>query len=242
MEDITHPIADRERPSATSSKLITMLGTHITNLMILPIALLFTIPLAFTTIITITIAFATLCLRLCLFYLEFFAALARAYIHSLPASKSTTTPAIYPRNPPLHTIYNNPVRRRNRFQPGTQLPAENQISPGHLYRRSPYLLLRRRSTPPERTKRLRRQSPHGTLTQISPITRKYSLPTPGSLSTFVGERNSDANFEPISGLFHMPAGFSSSPQVSSTSSDKAGDDAHGGHEGQHDAATEILNY
>ncbi|EEQ92402.1 uncharacterized protein BDCG_07522 [Blastomyces dermatitidis ER-3] len=219
-----------------------MLGTYITNLMILPIALLITIPLAFIATITITIAFTTLCLRLCLVYLDFFAALARAYVHTLPASNSTTTTAIYPRNPLLHTIYNNPIRRRSRFQPGTQLPAENQVSPGNIYRRSPYLLLRRSSTPPERVRRLRRQSSHGSLTQISRLSRKYSLPTPGSLSSFVGEPNLSGNFDPIDGPFQIPAGSASSSQISSASSDKAGDDEHDDRDDEHDAAAEILNY
>ncbi|PGH06497.1 hypothetical protein GX51_02321 [Blastomyces parvus] len=218
-----------------------MLSTFITNLIILPIALLITIPLAFAATITITIAFATLCLRLCLVYLDFFAALARAYLHNLPAPNSTTA-EIYPRNSSLHISYDTSIHRRNSSQSRTQLPAGNYVSRGDSYDHSPYLLLRRSSTPPERTKRLRRQSSQGSLTQISPLTRKYSLPTPGSLGTFVGEPNFDGDFEPIDGLFQIPAGFPSSSQMSSTSPHKAGDDEPGNCDDHDDAAAEILNY
>ncbi|PGH32112.1 hypothetical protein GX50_05128 [[Emmonsia] crescens] len=200
-----------------------MLGTYITNLMILPIALLITIPLAFAATITISIAFATLCLRLCLVYLDFFSALARAYLHTLPAPDSTTT-TIHPHNPHSHTIY-SPIHRRNPSQPGILSPTENPTARRHIYTRSPQLLLRGSSNPPEGRK-LRRRNSQSTPTLLSPLTRKYSLPTPGSLGSFVGEGNLDGDFEPIDGLFRVPTAVTTRSQnISSISSDNIGDAA-----------------
>ncbi|OAX82290.1 hypothetical protein ACJ72_03359 [Emergomyces africanus] len=210
-----------------------MLGTFITNLLILPIALLITIPLAFTATITISIAFATLCLRLCLVYLDFLSALTRAYFHSLPTPTSTAT-TIYPRNRHLYTIYNS-SHRRNHSQTGTLLPAETRPAWGHstsssIYTHRPQFLLRRNSTPRERRRLSRRNSQGTSSTLISPLTRKYSLPTPGPLGNFVGEGNLDGDFEPIDGLFQMPAAAttttSTRSEVTSMSSSSTDYDEH----------------
>ncbi|OJD19817.1 hypothetical protein AJ78_00176 [Emergomyces pasteurianus Ep9510] len=171
-----------------------MLGTFITNLLILPIALLITIPLAFTAIISISISITTLCLRLCLVYLDFLSTLARAYFHPLPATPHSTTTTIYPRNHHLYAIY-SPTRRPNpSLHTGTPSPVETRTAPRHIYTSRRPFLLRRSSTPSE-GRRLSRRNSQGASpsTLISPLTRKYSLPAPGSLGSFVGEGNLDGD-------------------------------------------------
>ncbi|EER41826.1 hypothetical protein HCDG_04473 [Histoplasma capsulatum H143] len=221
MDDITIP----------STSHITMLGIYITNLIILPIALLIIIPLAFTATITISIAFATLFLRLCLVYLDFFTALARAYFHTLPSPPSSTATGAYPSRPHFHTVH-DPTHRRSSSQPGTYSPTENLTFRGRIYHRNSHFLLRKGSTPPERKRKLRIQNSQGNPPRMCPLARKHSLPTPVSLGTFVSKGDLGDDFEPINGLFQAPAGVAARPQITPPLSDETGGDGgHGNRDG-----------